>query len=158
MGPLGGVFLVVVTLLAAGGVAKLARPSTAGDAVAGVTGLRLAGSPLVVRLLAAGEVAVAVAALGWGGRGPAALVALAYTGFTAFTLRARGRVASCGCFGDDGAAGAPPSVLHAVVTAAGVAVAGIAAARAVDPPLAALADHPAAGVALAGCVTLAAWL
>ncbi len=108
-------------LLLLAGVAKLRRPDASGRALvlAGLPGGRGA-----VRALGLGEVAVALAGLGFGG--PAwALQAVLYTGFTAFVARERTRPSSnCGCFGEEDV---PLTGLHVVVDAALALGAGAAA-------------------------------
>ncbi|MEZ5178041.1 MAG: hypothetical protein R2746_07105 [Acidimicrobiales bacterium] len=124
-------------------------------------GLRTAGLPssaTAVRILGVGELAIAAWALGWGGRGSAAAVALDYVGFAGFAeqvrRRSRGR-ASCGCFG---ASGAPLSRLHVAIDLVVAAVAVVAVVDPVPGLLDAAADTPAAGIAFVGYTLLLAWL
>lgn len=155
MSPVAGPFFAAVLVLGAAGALKLARPDAARVA------LRAAGLPssaAAVRVLGAGELAIAIWALGWGGRGAAAAVAAAYLGFAGFAevvrRRSRGR-APCGCFGSSGA---PLTSLHVAVDAVVAAVALAAVVRPVPGLIDAAADTPAAGVAFLGYTLLLAWL
>ncbi|PPK98070.1 DoxX-like protein [Kineococcus xinjiangensis] len=147
-------FLAGCLLLLGAGVAKLRRPQSTSQA------LRTQGLPssvLLVRLLGAGEVVLAVAALA-GLPAAAGLTALAYAAFTGFLLLAllRGRpLSSCGCFGEPDL---PPTWAHAVLTAvAAVVCAAVAAGGAAGVP-AVLALGPAAAVAVAASAALVWWL
>lgn len=147
-------FLAVCVLLAGAGVGKLRRP--AGTAQA----LRTQGLPSslhLVRALGAAEVVLAAAAAAQL-PGTAALLAVAYAGFTGFVLLAvlRGRpLSSCGCFGEPDL---PPNRVHAVVTAAAAAC-GVAVAVGPGAGLPALgALGPGTAVAAAGGVALTTWL
>jgi hypothetical protein len=155
MSSIAGPFFAAVLVLGAAGALKVARPDAARVA------LRSAGLPSsagAVRVLGVGELAIAVWALGWGGRGAAAAVAAAYLGFAGFAelvrRRSRGQ-ASCGCFGSSGA---PLSTLHVVVDTVVAAVAVVAVADPVPGLLDAAADTPAAGVPFLGYTLLLAWL
>lgn len=155
MSPVAGPFFAAVLVLGAAGVAKLARPDAARLA------LRTAGLPSTagaVRVFGAGELAVTGWALGWGGRGAAAAVALAYLGFAGFAevvrRRSRGQ-ASCGCFGSSGA---PLTSLHVIVDTVVAALAIAAVVRPVPGLVAAAADTPAGGVPFLGYTVLLAWL
>ena len=137
-GPLHAAALVVLTA----GLAKAARPTAA------ATALRLLGLPgsrLVVRVVATGEVAVAVLVLAGvdGGRAPAAALAALHLAFAAVAAALRARSATCGCFGE----ATPVTGIH---LAANLLVAGLAlgAAAAGDVPSlgAAVGFTPAAGV------------
>ena len=118
---------IAVVLLLAAGIAKLIEPrETAGALLR--SGLRV--PPVAVRVGAAFEVGLALAALAAGTRTAAAVVGLSYVAFTAFVVQALVRrvpVGSCGCFGR---VDTPPSVWHVVVNlgcagaAAGAAVVG----------------------------------
>ncbi len=106
-------------LLIAAGVTKTLEPLSL------VRALRAAGlrvrAPLLarwVRVAAALEGLLGLAAVAHSSRVVALFVALSYAGFTAFVLRALrrgGPLASCGCFGKTDT---PPTVGHVVVTAA----------------------------------------
>jgi hypothetical protein len=111
-------YLAAGLLLAAAGLAKTREPLSL------VRALRAAGlrvrAPLLarwVRLLAAVEALLGLAAVVYPGRVLAIGVALSYAGFTAFVLRALGSgspLASCGCFGK---VDTPPTPGHVIVTA-----------------------------------------
>jgi hypothetical protein len=151
---LAGPFAVAVLLLAAGGLAKMARPAPATAAV------RSLGVPLpasAVRLGGLAEAALAIIALVSGARLPAAAVALCYLIFAGVVALARfgpGRLASCGCFGTEDA---PPTVLHLALD---LVFAGIAGAVSLSP-LGRLATfmggQPLLGIPFSGFVLLAAW-
>jgi hypothetical protein len=110
-------YLAAALLLVAAGAAKSVEPLSL------VRALRSAGlrvrAPLLarfVRVFAAVEALLGVAAAVHPTRPLALLVALSYAGFTLFVLRAlRGGspLASCGCFGKTDT---PPTPGHAVVT------------------------------------------
>ncbi|HEX2118824.1 MAG TPA: MauE/DoxX family redox-associated membrane protein [Acidimicrobiales bacterium] len=124
MAVLAGPFLVSSALLGAGGALKVAHPHTTARALRSVG---LPASPTVVRLGAAAEVAVAVAALATGGRPVAALVAASYLGFAAFVvaaLRADVPLSSCGCFGGQDT---PPTAVHLALNLLAALVAGAVA-------------------------------
>ena len=125
-------------LLVAAGVAKAVEPLSL------VRALRAAGlrvrAPLLarfVRVFAALEALLGLAAVVHPSRPLAVLVALSYAGFTAFVLRALrsgSPLASCGCFGKTDT---PPTPGHAAVTAA-LAIAALLVGRdvALDVPVA----------------------
>ncbi len=102
---------VAACLLVVAGVAKVLHPEPAGDALA-VLGLSV--PPALVRLGAAIEILIALAALLVSGPIPSALVGASYLGFAGFValLRRNPDVSSCGCFG---AAEEPPSMRHVIV-------------------------------------------
>lgn len=92
-------FLASVAVLAAAGGAKLRRPDYTARALR-IAGIR-AGRRLV-RLGAAGEIALAVAAVAAPGVVTGSLVAACYAGFAVFVGAALHRgwpLSSCGCFG-----------------------------------------------------------
>ena len=147
---LAGPFLAAGGLLVVAGLPKLRDPLPLVRAVRS-TGLPASG-PLV-RALAVAEVALGVAAVVAPGRGTAALVAVAYAGFTAFvarTLRRGGVLASCGCFGRPDT---PATRAHLVLTGGATAT---AAALAVFPPETGVwsGAAPASTAALAGFAAL----
>ena len=144
----------LAVLLALAGLAKLRRPRPAIEA------LRAAGFPgpaVLVRVLAAAELAVAVAGLALGGRTAPAVLAVAFLVLTAGAAlggAAAGSVA-CGCFGD--ADGPALGRRHAINNLAGAAVGLAAIAVAPDSlpqlasrslALAAVSAAAAAGLAL----------
>ncbi|MDT7572307.1 MAG: hypothetical protein QOE05_2481 [Actinomycetota bacterium] len=112
-------YLAAALLLVAAGAAKTIEPLSL------VRALRAAGlrvrAPLLarwVRLFAAVEGVVGIAAVVRPGPLTATAVAISYAGFTAFVLRALrsgSPLASCGCFGKTDT---PPTPGHAAVTAA----------------------------------------
>ena len=116
--------LVAAAVLAYAGGAKLFDPTMTAGA------LRAMGVPApewLVRVGAAAEVALAVAAVVWGGGALWALVGLSYTLFAGFVVLAlaSGRpIGSCGCFGR---VDIPPTWLHVVVNASLGAAASIEA-------------------------------
>lgn len=115
-----GLYVAGALLLGGAGAAKVRRPY---DSAVALRAAGLPATPGRVRVAAAGEVAVAVAALAAPGPVPAALVALSYLGFAAFVavaLRRRLPLASCGCFGRPDT---PPSLTHVVVNVAAAAAA-----------------------------------
>jgi hypothetical protein len=105
----------------------------------------------------AGEVVLGALALAWPRPLVAALVAVAYAGFAAHSLRlavVSGGEEDCGCFGD---VEAPAGMSHVVLD---LACAAVAAAAVVAPPrpLASLvADAPVAGSVLVLGVAAAAY-
>lgn len=140
-------------LLVVAGTVKLARPTEATDALRQA---RLPASPLVVRLLAVGELVVAVLVLAVGGVGPALALAALHLGFAGFVVRLRSKVggsATCGCFGG---AEAPADRLHVVVNLAAAAVALVAAATGPASLPEALRHQPVAGAAYLVLVAVAA--
>lgn len=131
MHALAGPFLAAAALLVLAGAAKVLDPA---PLVRALRSLGLPGGPLVVRLAAAAEVVVGVAALLTGSRAAALAVAASYALFTAVVVRGllRGGVlASCGCFGR---ADTPPTRAHVAVTAAAALVAGAVALRPAPAP------------------------
>jgi len=115
---------IAVVLLLAAGIAKVLEPRDTAGALAR-SGLAVPG--VVVRVGAAFEVGLALAALAAGTRTAAAVVALSYVAFTIFVVQALVRrvpVGSCGCFGR---VETPPSIVHVLVNLGGAA-AGIGAA------------------------------
>ena len=128
---LAGPFLAAAVLLVVAGGAKVVDPAPLVRALRslGLPHLDLQRGRALVRVGAALEVAVGVAALVTGSRLAALAVAGSYAVFTAVVVRGllRGGVlASCGCFGR---ADTPPTRTHAVVTA-GLAVVALL----VQPP------------------------
>jgi hypothetical protein len=124
---LSGPFLAASALLVLAGAAKAVDPA---PLVRALRSVRLPASRGLVRVVAAAEVVLGVAAVATGARVAAAMVGLSYAAFTGFVLLARSRggvLASCGCFGKQDT---PPTVLHAVLTGA---VAATALAVAVRP-------------------------
>ena len=110
-------YLAEVALLALAGAAKMVRPETT------VRALQQAGLPATrraVRIGAAAETGVAVAALAVPGALTGALVAASYAAFTIFVavaLRMQWPLSSCGCFGKPDAV---PTKTHAALNAGAV--------------------------------------
>jgi hypothetical protein len=134
MDPLNGLHVTASGLVALGGLLKLGRPEPASRAL---RSLALPIPPVVVRVVGAAEVAIAIAALTWGGSLAFALQALCYLGFVlvAVAFWRHGGLTSCGCFG---AVESPPGPAHVVVTAVGAAVSIQAALTGAPAPI----DHP----------------
>jgi hypothetical protein len=105
------------------GAGKLASPDGAHAALE-AAGIRVPSG--AVRVLGAAELAVGLVAICTPGTLTALLVALAYVGFAAFTVRllrvAGGRV-DCGCFG---VSGSEVGKLHVALDVAAAAVAAVA--------------------------------
>jgi hypothetical protein len=148
---LAGPFAVASLLLVVGGAAKVRRPD---DTARAFRALGVLSSPPLVRLLAAGEMAVGAAALLAGGRLVTVLVAASYLGFSAFVLLAMlrgGVLSSCGCFGSTDT---PPTFVHVLVTLGLAAVSLATVADPVGPLLDGLSGQPLIGLpflALIGC-------
>lgn len=155
MSSLAGPFFAAVVLLAVAGAVKVLSPDATRVALrsAGLPSTRAAATSLGVV-----ELAVASAALIWGGALPAAAVAVAYLGFAGFSAVVRSRSkgqASCGCFG---ASDAPLGLVHVAID---LALAAVAVALVVDPignVWTEAANTPWAGVPLLALVALVAWL
>jgi hypothetical protein len=118
MDPFTGLHVTASGLLALGGVLKVARPEPAARAL---RSLRLPAPAGVVRIVGAGEVGVAIAALTYGGPVALGLQALCYVAFAvvATAFWRHGGLPSCGCFGE---VASPPGPLHVAVTAAGALI------------------------------------
>jgi hypothetical protein len=119
VGPVHAAAAVVVLA----GAAKVRRPSAAGAAL---RTLGLPGSRPLVRLLAAGELAIGLAVLtgAGGGRAAVAVLAALHLAFAAVAAALRARSATCGCFGE----AAPVTGTHVAVNAVVACVALLAAA------------------------------
>lgn len=119
-----GILLALAVLLAAAGVAKIARPAPAAVALrrAGLG----AGGRAAVRGAGAVELAAAALVVLPGGRLPAALLALAFGVLAAVSARlvAAGAGRDCGCFG---AAGGSLTHWHTALNAAAALTAGAVA-------------------------------
>ncbi|MFN8038222.1 MAG: hypothetical protein U0Q07_03330 [Acidimicrobiales bacterium] len=152
---LAGPVFAFAVLLGAAGALKLGRPKGA------VRALRAAGLPgpaLGVRALGVAEILLAAAVLAVGGRIAAALTAIAYLGFAAFTARVvvrSGATASCGCFGVQEA---PANRLHVVLNVAAALVVATAVVWPTGGLLDVLADQPLAGVPFLVLTGLITWL
>lgn len=123
MDVLAGPYLAAALLLVLAGAQKVRDPR---PLVRAARSVGLAVPAPAVRLVAALETALGLAALTTGSALVAAGVALSYAAFTAFVLLALARggvLASCGCFGKDDT---PPTRTHAAVTGALALVAATA--------------------------------
>jgi len=148
----GGLHALAVVLL----VAAATKVSSPARAVEALRQARLPASPVLVRLLAAVEVAVAGLVLVVGGPIPALALAALHLGFTAFVVRLRAKVgaeATCGCFGG---ADAPAERLHVVVNVVAAGVAAVAALAGADALVPTLSDQPAVGLPYLLLVAVAA--
>src|SRR5204863_65059 len=93
---LTGPFAAAAAVLCVAGVAKLGAPAPA------VRAMAIAGFPvpaLLVRIFAAGEVALGVWSVSAPGRAAAVVLTCAYVSFGALSLLLVRRGSSCGCFG-----------------------------------------------------------
>ena len=142
MDPFNGLHVTASGLLALGGLLKVARPAPASRAL---RSLSLPTPAAAVRAVGVGEVAVAIAALTWGGAWAFGLQTLCYVGFVvvAVAFWRHGGLASCGCFGE---VDSPPGPLHVAVTAAAALVSARATLETAPAPV----DHlPSAALGLA---------
>lgn len=152
---LTGPALVAAALLALAGAQKVVDPTMT---VGALRALRLPSSPVLVRLGAAAEMALGVAAMAVGGAGLWWLVAASYVAFAAFVvaaLRSGTMIGSCGCFGREDT---PPHWTHVALN---VALAALAAATALNSPTApveALTDHPSQGLVVVALAAVALYL
>ncbi len=153
--PTSAVFVASLGVLAAAGVAKIAKPDDTSRA------LRIAGWPSqrwLVRLAATGEVALAAAALAVPGHLTGSLVAAAYAGFAAFVGLALIKgwlLASCGCFGRPDS---KPGLIHLLLD---LGAAGCAVWWAARPPrntAELFKGQPWAGAAMVVVSAAIAWL
>lgn len=148
-------YLASAALLVVAGAPKVLDPLPLVRAIGSV------GLPFgvgIVRAFAGAETLLGVVALVWPTRWSAALVALAYLGFTAFVvlaLRRGGVLESCGCFGTPDT---PPTWAHAVVTCgAAVACAVVAVGAPAQPYAGASLFEIAPAVGGGGLVAFLAW-
>jgi hypothetical protein len=143
MGVWAGPFLVATVLLAAAGVTKVWDPVTT---VGALRAVHLPASTTAVRVGAAVETVVAVAAAITGAPVLALAVGvsyLAFAGFVGLALARRTPVGTCGCFGR---VDTPPSVGHVLLNLAAAASAVVVAAGPGGDLVATLTDQPLAGV------------
>jgi hypothetical protein len=119
---LTGPYLIASLTLCVAGFAKLRSP---GPAVRALWTAGLPGSPLAIRIFAAGELALGAAAVAVAAPAITAALAAAYGAFAALALVLHRGGAECGCFGDTGA---PASPLQAAISALLAAVCALAAA------------------------------
>ena len=157
---LAGPYVAGCLLLMLGGAAKAARPPDAARAIAVLApAVPLRAGVVVVRLVAAGEVALGAAALVFPAPPLAAAVAASYLAFAAVVLVVRrrgGPLATCGCFGTPDT---PATRVHVGVNLALTVAAAVVAA--VPPPERAwgeLATSPLGGIPLLVVAALVAWL
>jgi len=155
MSPVAGPFFAAALVLGTAGILKVLRPDPTRLALRAAG---LPGSAVIARGIGVVEVAIALAAIGWGGRIPAALVAMAYlafAGFSAVVRRRSGGRASCGCFGSSTT---PLTSFHVVADLLLAAVAIVAVADPVPGLFTVAADTPLAGVPFVAYTVLLAWL
>lgn len=154
MQTMAGPLYIASLLLVVAGAPKLARPD---ETARGLRSVGLPGSPLLVRLLAVGEISIGTHTLLFGGSLGALLVAVVYLGFAGFVgyaLAKGGVVASCGCFGRDDT---PPTWAHLILNLAAAAVALGAVAAPVTGIVDAVAEDPLAGLVLVAFVAIGTW-
>ena len=128
--------IALALVLGLAGAAKVLDPTMT---VGAMRALHLPSSPTVVRLGAAAELAIAVAALTVAGPWPYLLVALsmlAFALFVATALRRGTMIGSCGCFGREDT---PPHPIH-VALDLGLAAVALVGATFPEAPLALVAD------------------
>lgn len=152
---LAGPFTAGAVLLALGGALKARNPA---PAVGALRGLGLPTWAPLVRVLAAVELGVGMAALALDSRVTAGAVAISYLAFAGFALLALRRgamISSCGCFGR---ADAPPTASHVVINlAAGAVAAGVAADPSGTSFASAVADQPLFGIPFTFLCLTCAW-
>lgn len=155
MASLTGPALVIAALLALAGAQKVLDPAMT---VGALRALRLPASPPLVRIGAAGELALGVAALGVGGAPLWTLVALSYLAFAAFVvaaLRHGTMLGSCGCFGREDT---PPLWSHVALNLVLAAMALALAGQGSGAPVDAVLDHGGPGGAVAALAAVALYL
>lgn len=141
-------------LLAVAGLAKIVSPAATRQA------LRTQGLPAraaLVRWIGVAELLIGAAAL-LELRFGAALLALSYTGFTAFVVAAlvrRRPLSSCGCFAEPDV---PPTPLHVVVTAVLAGCSGAVATGSGAGLRDLLSESVPTGAAAAAGAALIGWL
>lgn len=122
---LSGPFLAAAGVLCVSGAAKLKAPRGATSALAL---LGLPADVALVRAIALGELTLGVVTLIAPSTASALILAGAYAGFAVVATRLAALRASCGCFGESGAAASPVQALMSAALAAG------AVAAAISPP------------------------
>lgn len=143
MSALTGPALVAAALLALAGAQKVLDPVMT---VGALRALRLPSSDGLVRVGAAAELALGVAAVVVGGAALWSLVALSYLAFAAFVgaaLRKGTMIGSCGCFGREET---PPHPCHVVLDLGLAAVATAVATSGPNRVVDDLVDHPGTGL------------
>ena len=148
--------LAGAALLVLAGFGKVRRPA---PTVGALKSVGLSVRPRSVRALGVGEIVLGVTAIEPGGPIPAAVLGLAYLGFTAFilvALRTGGALSSCGSLGRPDT---PPTRTHAIVTTL-IGVSALVAAGFDGVHATALRwnGEGAALLAFAALVTWLAWL
>jgi hypothetical protein len=117
--------LVASMVLMVAAVAKMRAPEGAVGALITLgVGLRGVRARALVRVFAAGELALGAWALVGASRIACGLIAVVYAAFAGMTLVLAGRRATCGCFG---AEGPPASAAGAALSAAFAVIALVAA-------------------------------
>jgi hypothetical protein len=152
---LTGPALVTAGLLVLAGAQKVLDPTMA---VGALRALHLPSSPALVRVGAAAEVVLGVAAIVVGGPVLWWLVAASYLAFTAFVAAALRRgtmLGSCGCFGREET---PPHPVHVLLDLGLAGLAGAVAVWAPDAPVDALGEAPGQGLVLVLLAALALYL
>lgn len=156
---IGYLQLAVALLLLGAGAAKLRNPTQAAAMVPGVWRAAPGGGTgrFVLRVVAGGEVGVAVLVLTVGDRVAASLLAACYLGFLAVAagLLLRGQRGSCGCFGT---AESPVGLGHLAVNAASLGVAVAAVLRPTGPVTELFAGGALTGAIAVGQAVLLAYL
>ncbi len=166
---LDGPYLAGCLLMVAAGMAKVYRPHDTARAVVEVLRMRstqrcLRTVPVLVRALAAAELAVGLAGASVPSSLSAGLVAASYAGFSGFVLTALVRkspLATCGCFAKTDT---PPTVTHVVLTL-GIAASATTVAASARPgwsPLWTFVGHqPLHGIPMllgAAALAFVAWV
>jgi uncharacterized membrane protein YphA (DoxX/SURF4 family) len=140
---------IVSVVLMVAGAAKFVRPLSGQHAF---SALGVVAPRTVVRLVGVAELGLAAVVLLDGGRGPTALLALAYLCFAAGAVRLRRAHVPCGCFGSPSSA--PPGLLHVAVNLAAATV-GIVAVWTQPPGMVeAWRDLPIMGLAHAALILI----
>jgi hypothetical protein len=155
-----GPYLSACCLLIVAGVLKASRPHDTANSLAAATSIPLPQARLIVRVGAAAEAAIGVAAMVYPSTLAAASVAATYVAFTAYVLwlqRTAGALASCGCFGSPDTV---PTSSHVIATVALAVASSIVAAASDGRHLSSLLEsQPGGGLPLiltsATCAVLA---
>ena len=154
-----GPYLVACALLALAGAAKAVRPFDTARALAGL--VRLPARPLgvAVRIGAAAEMLLGLAALARPLPVTAGLVAASYAGFALYVGYARSRggaIATCGCFGTPDT---PATGIHIVLDVGfGAAAVAVAVAAPAGSIVSILGGQPWSGVPLLLASGAGVWL
>jgi hypothetical protein len=146
--------LTVAAVLVVAGVAKLRAP---GRAVGALQEAGLPGGRVVIGCLAVAELATGITCLLVPSRGVAAVLALAYLVFAAFTarlIRVGQEGSSCGCFGEGAA---PAHGGHVALNLLAAALGGLAVLSPPDGLVAILGRNPLLGSFTLLTVGGAAW-